>query len=95
MQELKKIDPISTAKIYAAVMAIVGFIVGLAVTFGLLFYGPSPIIEQPWLPFLSIFAVILFPIMYGIAGFIMGGIFAIIYNMIAGKVGGIKIELTK
>ena len=33
------------------------------------------------------------PIMYGLMGFVMGAIGALIYNLIAGWVGGIEMEL--
>ena len=38
-------------------------------------------------------AIIIMPIMYGILGFIAGGIVAWVYNLISGWIGGIEIEL--
>ncbi|MFM8912259.1 MAG: hypothetical protein ACKOE6_04970 [Flammeovirgaceae bacterium] len=38
-------------------------------------------------------SIIIFPILYGGIGFVAGLIGAAIYNLIAGWVGGIKIEL--
>jgi len=40
-------------------------------------------------------AIIILPIMYGIFGFIGGAIGAWIYNLVAGWIGGIEIELEK
>jgi len=44
-------------------------------------------------PVFAIFMVIAAPIFYGLTGFIMGAINALIYNLIAGWVGGIEMEL--
>lgn len=38
-------------------------------------------------------AIIYFPIMYGIMGFISGVIMAFLYNLIAGWIGGIEVEI--
>jgi hypothetical protein len=42
---------------------------------------------------LGIFAVIVFPIFYGIIGFIAGLIYAALYNLVAGWTGGIEMRL--
>ena len=42
---------------------------------------------------LGVFAVIFFPIMYGIIGFIAGTIYAALYNVVAGWTGGIEMRL--
>jgi len=42
---------------------------------------------------IGIFAVIVFPIMYGIIGFIAGLIYAALYNLVAGWTGGIEMRL--
>jgi len=41
----------------------------------------------------GIFAIIIMPIMYGVFGFIAGAIVAWIYNIIAGWIGGLEIEM--
>ncbi|MDR3385725.1 MAG: hypothetical protein P4L92_01630 [Rudaea sp.] len=41
----------------------------------------------------GIAALIIFPIMYGVFGFIAGAIGAALYNLIAGIVGGIEIDV--
>ena len=42
---------------------------------------------------MGIAAVIIFPIMYGVIGFIAGAIGGALYNLVAGVVGGIEIEV--
>jgi hypothetical protein len=41
----------------------------------------------------GIAALIIFPIMYGVFGFIAGAIGAALYNLIAGIVGGIEMDV--
>ncbi len=41
----------------------------------------------------GIAALIIFPIMYGVFGFIAGAIGAALYNLVASVVGGIEIEV--
>lgn len=96
MKEIKKLDIISCAKIHAIVLAIFGLIVGLFIgAFSSLMSSLSDGMDNPGFSFkgLGFFAVIVFPIMYGIIGFIAGLISAAIYNLVASWVGGIKIEL--
>jgi hypothetical protein len=42
---------------------------------------------------MGIGAIIIFPIMYGVIGFIAGAIGGALYNLVAGVVGGIEIEV--
>lgn len=47
----------------------------------------------PVLWFVGAVAIVVFPIVYGVFGFIWGALAGAIYNLIAGRVGGVKIEL--
>lgn len=91
MQVLKKIDPLSLAKIYSLIMLIFGFIIGVLASTATVFSGaPKPL--PTWvliaLPFM-------YAIAYGIIGFVFGVFGAWMYNKLAkvNKIGGIKIEL--
>ena len=54
----------------------------------------SPSEVPAWLgAFFGVGSIILFPIAYGIMGFIGGLITAVLYNILAGFVGGIEMEL--
>lgn len=98
MQEVKKIDIVSLAKIEGALGAILGFIAGLIVAgFSSMFWGFASMAEAG-VPrgagaLFGVTAIIAFPIIYGILGFIGGIITAFLYNIVAGVVGGIEIEL--
>ncbi|MPR35013.1 hypothetical protein [Salmonirosea aquatica] len=41
----------------------------------------------------GIFFVILVPIIYGVVGMISGALSAVVYNFVAGRIGGIKIYI--
>lgn len=88
MQTIKSIDPLSVAKISSLMAAIFGLISGLylAVTgIGALLFGSS----------LSYLGIIILPVLYGISIYIVSYISVLIYNALANKVGGIKIDLGK
>ena len=91
---LKKIGVLSLAKIYSCLMAIMGLIIGLF--FGLmnLFLPASEFGIMPY-SLLGLWAIIFFPIFYGIMGFIAGFFMAWIFNLITKYVGGLELEFEK
>jgi hypothetical protein len=100
MMILRRLDPVSVARILGLLYACIGFIVGAFVSFfaaiGVLGHAFSRgaglgMIEGA---FLGAGAILLLPILYGVLGAMVGVIGAAIYNLIAGKVGGIELELT-
>ena len=96
MHELKKVEPISLAKIYGISGAIIGFVVGIIIATISLFVGATTaqsVAFGPFIGVLGVVAVIITPIFYGIAGFLAGVISAFIYNVIAGQIGGVLVEL--
>ena len=91
MQKVKRIGVLSLAKILGILYAIFGLIVGaLFALFPLI--GLSA--DETGL-FFGTASIIIFPILYGIMGFIGGIITAFFYNLIVGKVGGLEVELAK
>lgn len=95
---LKSINPVSLAKIWGILYAIIGLIVGAI--FAMIAFFASAVgsgLDQDIPPFFGMFfgagALIMMPIFYGILGFIAGLLGALIYNVIAKTVGGIEIEL--
>ncbi|MBU6997943.1 MAG: hypothetical protein HXS41_11890 [Theionarchaea archaeon] len=98
MQEIKKFDVLSVAKIEAAMGAVIGFVVGLIMAaVGMAFFGFAGMAGAD-VPggariFFGATAIIALPIVYAIVGFIGGLIVAFLYNLFAGWIGGVKIEL--
>lgn len=92
MKEIKSIDVVQAGKVMGLIGAVMGLVAALLVIVftsigGLLAYGP-------FFPRnLTFVAIITFPLMYGISGFIGTVIFAAIYNWIAKKIGGLKLDL--
>jgi len=100
---IRRFGILSVAKMQALLMFVIGLIIG--VIYGLLFmlFGAAvaalaPQSEsQAWGGLGSVVGglviIIAMPIFYGLIGFIGGAIAAIIYNIAAGVVGGIRFEL--
>ncbi len=92
MQEIKKIGIFSVSKVYAIIFAIIGLIGGLIfAVFGMVAsaVGNFGALGAS----IGILSVILFPVLYGVIGFVMGALGALIYNLVAAWIGGIEIEL--
>ncbi len=95
---LKKIGPLSLAKIAGIIYVVIGLLVGVFISMLALLGvfassmaadSPGPIVGM----FLGVGAIIVFPIFYGVLGFIMGAVVAWLYNVFAGIVGGIELDL--
>ena len=87
MKVLKRVGVVSAAKVLGVLAAIFGLILGIVCAFiggGLGSLGGLPV----WLVNL-----IGFPIIYGLVGVIGGALYAALYNLVAGLVGGLEIEL--
>jgi hypothetical protein len=99
--QIKRMGVFSCAKIYAIVMAAMGLIIG--VIYGLIFMvvggammagggrdsgtaGASSLV-------IGLVMMLAIPVFYGIIGFIGGIVGALVYNVAAGIVGGIELEL--
>ena len=84
---IKRIDPVSYAKFGGALCAIVGLLIGLVVAL----VGSS--LGGTMIGGFGMAAVIIAPILYGIFGFVASLITALIYNLVAGWVGGVRIDV--
>lgn len=97
--KIEKVGVFSLAKVQAILAAFIGLIIGT-------FYTILSILINSWsIPIivseqdkmiirtLGAMEIIIFPIIYGVVGFISGAVIAFLYNLIAKWVGGIEIEL--
>lgn len=97
---LKRIEPMSCAKVYGLVCVFVGLLAGIfmAGVFWLSkgLFGPGAGSNMSGAGGMSYLfgtgSIITFPIFYGILGFIMGYLSAVVYNWIANMIGGIEVE---
>lgn len=97
--KITRIDPMSLAKVSAVVGLIMGFIYGVIYFLAMSAVGSLMGIlgtsAGGIMPGLGALALIGFPIMYAIGGFIGGLISAVVYNFAAKQVGGVNITLKK
>ena len=95
MMKIKKIGVLSFGKILGFIFTFLGFVLGLTVTL-LSVMGVSLGSEDSVQTVSSIgyAAVIILPVLYGVMGFIAGVVFAGLFNLAAGWVGGIVVEVS-
>ncbi len=91
---LRRIDPLSFAKVYGVVAAAVAFVFSLPAGCVMTMVG-SLSDELGGTGFgssLGLFMIILYPLLGLVAGFIGGFIMAWVYNLVAGRIGGVELE---
>ena len=88
--KIKKIYPLSLAKITGLILAILGFFFGLPITV-LTIVGVLTGVKPQGIS--GYIAIIVLPFFYGVLGFIMAFVQAWLYNLIAKKTGGVEIDV--
>ena len=93
-RSVRRIDPISVGSMLGVMYVFVGLIVGGVVAmlalFGIIAGGGEAAVGGL---VLAIGAIVVLPVGYGVMGFIFGVLGALLYNVVASFVGGIRIEL--
>ncbi|MGI9102901.1 MAG: hypothetical protein ACR2IF_10710 [Terriglobales bacterium] len=96
MTRIKSFGVLSVAKISGLCYAAMGL---CFVPFFLLFFAIGSLAAkqqpnaQPFPVFFGVGFAIAAPFIYGLMGFVMGALGAFVYNLIAGWIGGIEMEL--
>jgi len=99
---IKRFGVISVAKMYGLLMFIFGLVFGVIYGLILIVFGAAISALGPGSDataggvstvVMGIAMMIGLPLVYGVMGFVMGAIGALIYNGVAGIIGGIKFEL--
>jgi hypothetical protein len=93
MKRIKHFDPLSVMKISAIWHGGLGLLYGLFLGF---FISVSGLVDEGhhWLPFLfGGLSIVLFPILLAALGAAFGGLGAVVYNVSAKYVGGIRVEV--
>jgi hypothetical protein len=97
---IKRFGVLSAAKLYAVVMAAIGLIIGIPLGLIMMVIGAAVMSmgRDGGAPGgvgigMGLFYMIGLPIMYGLMGFIFGALGALVYNMAAGFLGGLELEL--
>jgi hypothetical protein len=101
MATLKHIGPGSAFKVGLVTYAFLGLFIGICVALFSMVAGSLTGLAGNQVPGARAFgfgmgigAIIFFPIMYGIAGGIGGALGAVIYNLVAGWVGGLEVDIS-
>lgn len=99
---IKRFGVFSVAKMYGLLMFVAGLIIGVIYGLFLIIFGAAMSSLAPGneamaggisTVVMGVIMMIALPIMYGLFGFIGGAIGALIYNIMAGIIGGVKFEL--
>lgn len=90
---LKKVGVMSVGRIMGILGLIGGFLTGLV--WGFASMNPDTAISNPAIAVLSWWSVIVMPLAYAIGYFITGVVGAWLYNIVAGRFGGVELHLSK
>ncbi len=92
---IKRIEPLSCARIAGTLYAILGLLVGAIVSLVALAGGFGSNAPRAGVVGMIVGggSVIVFPICYGVIAFVGGLIGASLYNALAGMVGGIRLDV--
>jgi hypothetical protein len=92
---VKSVGVLSLAKVSAVLYALAGLFIGACVSLVAMAGALSDANEFGPLPGLfGVAAVVLFPIFYGVAGFVGSLIVGVLYNFVAGTIGGVEIDVS-
>jgi len=95
MKEIKKIAVLQTAKVVAVLYLVGSAIFFVPLSLIIMLTKNSPDVSaalQKALGSSSPAFTLLLPLLYGIFGFVMSAAGCLIYNLVASKIGGIKVE---
>lgn len=92
---IKSVVPLSVAKLAGALYGLLGLLIGAMVSLVALVGGLANLGSEGagFSMFFGMGAVLFFPILYACMGFVMSLIMAWLYNVVAGMVGGVEIDL--
>lgn len=100
--KIRKLGILSVAKIYAAILFVMSLLISVPYGLFIIIFalsGAGSVGGQSGLALggggivLGLVMMVGLPIMYGAMGFVGGAIGALLYNLFAGLVGGIEIEV--
>lgn len=98
---IRKLGVLSVAKIYAVMMFVMSLLISIPYGLFIMIFGVAMMGSGEKAGFaagggsivIGLLIMIGLPIFYGIMGFVLGTISAFIYNIFAGMVGGVEIEV--
>jgi hypothetical protein len=94
---IRNINPLQLGIVYATLYAIIGVLIGVIFALFTMAMGSmmgAGSMGRGGMPNFGWLSVIIFPIMYGVIGFIAGIIVGFLYNLVAGWTGGIELTFS-
>lgn len=97
LTEIRRIDIVSVAKLTAMLYGAIGLMFGGLYGVVMILVGvvgaatgePEALVAAVG----GVFMILFIPVFYGVIGAVFAAIAALIYNLVAGRLGGIRIEL--
>ena len=92
---VKRVGPLSCARLSGLLYAVIGLFIGgvfSVIAFAGGFASDTPEFAG-FAPFIGVAAVIVLPILYGLMGFVTTLILAWLYNLAAGVLGGVELDI--
>jgi len=95
---LKKLGVLSLGKVMGCIYGLFGLIFGaifslVSVVGGVGMMASQQGGDETWAMFFGVGAIIILPLLYGVLGFLSGLLTALIYNVCAGFMGGLEVEV--
>jgi len=100
MATIKRIGPGSAFKVGLVVYAFLGLVIGVFVALfsmlagSLVPSGNGIVAPAAFGMGFGLASIIIFPILYGIIGAVVASIVALLYNLAAGVVGGVEVDIS-
>jgi len=93
MFRLRSVGVLSAAKVFAVVQGAIGIVIGfIFLMFALVGAAFMPAQQRLGMVGMIVIAVLM-PVAYGVMGFVMGTIWAAVYNLTAQAIGGLELQL--
>lgn len=92
-RRLKRIAPLSAGKISGILYGIVGLLFAPVFALMTLLSPALPEDQRTGMMAFGLGAIVMFPIIYAVMGFIVGILGALLYNLVARWVGGLEVEV--
>jgi len=95
---IRRVDPMSAARLVGTLYALLGFLVGAGVTAAATLFSTyfGPAYQPGWGSWRMLFgagAILGMPVLYGAIGFLGALLLTALYNWLAGLVGGIVVDV--
>lgn len=89
---LRRVDPVSLAKVYAVVTGALLLVFALPAGCAVALFGSASDELGGIGAGVGLFLIVLYPILGAVFGFIVGWLYAVVYNVVADRVGGVELE---